>query len=127
MSELGDVGKDQKVYNPDVGAGRSKPADEVRVWVNGEQVSASAPSIAALDHGVTVGDGVFETCKVVDGVPFALTRHARRLDRSIAGLGLIHPLLVRARDEGLRPRPRDPCRTGWLERDDTAHLRPVTR
>jgi len=88
MSELGDVGKDQRFYNPDVGAGRSKPADEVRVWVNGEQVRASAPSIAALDHGVTVGDGVFETCKVVDGVPFALTRHARRLDRSIAGLGL---------------------------------------
>jgi hypothetical protein len=49
------------------------------------------------------------------------------LAASIAGLGLIHPLLVRARDEGLRPRPRDPCRTGWLERDDTAHLRPVTR
>jgi len=73
MSELGDV---------------SKPADEARVWVNGERVSASAPSIAALDHGVTVGDGVFETCKVVDGVPFALTRHARRLDRSMAGLGL---------------------------------------
>jgi branched-chain amino acid aminotransferase len=63
-------------------------ADEIRVWVNGEQVSAAAPSIAALDHGVTVGDGVFETCKVVKGVPFALTRHARRLDRSMAGLGL---------------------------------------
>jgi branched-chain amino acid aminotransferase len=58
------------------------------VWVNGERVDPAAPSIAALDHGVTVGDGVFETCKVVDGVPFALTRHARRLDRSLAGLGL---------------------------------------
>jgi branched-chain amino acid aminotransferase len=64
------------------------PADEVRVWVNGERMDPSAPSIAALDHGVTVGDGVFETCKVVDGVPFALKRHARRLDRSMAGLGL---------------------------------------
>lgn len=63
-------------------------ADEVRVWVNGERVSAGAPSIAALDHGVTVGDGVFETCKIVDGVPFALSRHAARLDRSLAGLGL---------------------------------------
>src|SRR5450631_2273983 len=83
MSELGDV---------------SKPADEARVWVNGERVSASAPSIAALDHGVTVGDGVFETCKIVDGSPFALSRHLRRLARSAQVLGLAapDPDLVRA-------------------------------
>jgi branched-chain amino acid aminotransferase len=61
---------------------------DVRVWVDGALVDAAAPAIAALDHGVTVGDGVFETCKVVDGRGFALTRHARRLDRSLAGLGL---------------------------------------
>lgn len=67
---------------------QSTQTDSVRVWVNGELVDPAAPSIAALDHGVTVGDGVFETCKVVDGVPFALRRHARRLDRSMAGLGL---------------------------------------
>ena len=60
----------------------------VRVWVNGEQVDPAAASIAALDHGVTVGDGVFETCKVVDGVAFARKRHWARLDRSLAGLGL---------------------------------------
>jgi branched-chain amino acid aminotransferase len=67
---------------------RTRQAGEIRVWVNGERVDPAAPSIAALDHGVTVGDGVFETCKVVDGMPFALARHARRLDRSMAGLGL---------------------------------------
>jgi branched-chain amino acid aminotransferase len=63
-------------------------ADQVRVWVNGEMVDDGSPSIGALDHGVTVGDAVFETCKVVDGVPFALSRHAARLDRSLAGLCL---------------------------------------
>lgn len=70
------------------GKDQSSPAGEVRVWVNGEGVDAAAPSIGALDHGVIVGDGAFETCKVLDGVPFALARHARRLDRSMAGLGL---------------------------------------
>ena len=70
------------------GTGENTQADEVRVWVNGEMVDGGTPSIGALDHGVTVGDGVFETCKVVDGVPFALSRHAARLDRSMAGLGL---------------------------------------
>jgi branched-chain amino acid aminotransferase len=63
-------------------------SDDVRVWVNGVLVEATAPAIAALDHGVTVGDGVFETCKVSGGRGFALGRHARRLDRSLAGLGL---------------------------------------
>jgi branched-chain amino acid aminotransferase len=73
------------------GNGESLGADTVRVWVNGEQVDPAAPSITALDHGVTVGDGVFETCRVVNGVPFALRRHARRLERSMAGLGLPAP------------------------------------
>jgi len=66
----------------------SGQAGEIRVWVDGERVDPRAGSIAALDHGVTVGDGVFETCRVLDGVPFALSRHAARLDRSLAGLGL---------------------------------------
>jgi branched-chain amino acid aminotransferase len=59
----------------------------VRVWVNG-QLRGSEASLSALDHGVTVGDGAFETLKIVDGRPFATSRHARRLDRSLAGLGL---------------------------------------
>jgi branched-chain amino acid aminotransferase len=95
VSEVGNLNEGKRVSEGrgvDVGRGLHVgvgiPADEVRVWVNGERVDHGAPAIAALDHGVTVGDGVFETCKVVDGVPFALKRHARRLDRSMAGLGL---------------------------------------
>ena len=65
--------------------------DGLRAWVNGALVEPGAPALAALDHGVTVGDGVFETLKVVDGVPFALTRHLRRLASSAAGLGLTPP------------------------------------
>ena len=59
----------------------------VRVWVNGH-LRGDEASLSALDHGVTVGDGAFETLKIVDGRPFAMTRHARRLDRSLGGLGL---------------------------------------
>ncbi|HEX5969109.1 MAG TPA: aminodeoxychorismate lyase, partial [Intrasporangium sp.] len=51
-------------------------------------VDPTAPSIAALDHAVTVGDGVFETAKIDRGRPFALSRHHARLERSAAGLGL---------------------------------------
>ncbi|GGL23225.1 aminotransferase class IV family protein [Phycicoccus endophyticus] len=61
---------------------------EVRVWVDGARVAPDEPALSALDHGVTVGDGVFETAKVDGGEAFALSRHLARLDRSMAGLGL---------------------------------------
>ncbi len=74
-------------------------ADQVRVWVDGRRVD-EGPALAALDHGVTVGDGVFETAKIVDSQVFARTRHHDRMDRSLAGLGL--PALDRSRvDEGI--------------------------
>jgi branched-chain amino acid aminotransferase len=61
----------------------------MRAWVNGEILpDPSGPAIAVDDHGLTVGDGVFEAIKVIDGRPFALTRHLDRLARSAAGLGL---------------------------------------
>ena len=50
-----------------------------------------APAIGVSDHGLTVGDGVFEAIKVVEGRPFALTRHLDRLARSAASLGLPQP------------------------------------
>lgn len=64
---------------------------QLRVWVDGRLVAPDEPAVRALDHGLTVGDGVFETLKVVDGEPFALTRHLRRLATSAAGLGLVPP------------------------------------
>ena len=61
------------------------------VWVDGEIGDAATARVRAVDHGITVGDGVFETCKVSDGVPFALGRHLARLARSAAALGLPTP------------------------------------
>lgn len=60
----------------------------IQVWVDGQIVDPDVPSVRALDHGVTVGDGAFETCKIVRGEAFALSRHMRRLGRTLAGLGL---------------------------------------
>jgi branched-chain amino acid aminotransferase len=64
----------------------------VRAWVNGRLLADPAePAVSVIDHGFTVGDGVFEAVKVVDGAPFALTRHLGRLTVSARGLGLPAP------------------------------------
>jgi branched-chain amino acid aminotransferase len=61
----------------------------MRAWVNGRLVpDVAAPALTVTDHGFTVGDGVFETVKVVGSEPFALSRHLRRLAGSARGLGL---------------------------------------
>lgn len=65
----------------------SAQGNDIRVWVDGRRVD-EGPALAALDHGVTVGDGVFETAKVLGSQVFALTRHHDRMDRSLRGLGL---------------------------------------
>ncbi|MFC6285845.1 aminotransferase class IV [Nocardioides sp. GCM10027113] len=64
----------------------------MRAWLNGQLLDdATAPALSVTDHGFTVGDGVFEAIKVVDGKPFALDRHLDRLARSARGLGLDVP------------------------------------
>lgn len=69
----------------------------MRAWCNGRLIEPDSPAIAVLDHGFTVGDGVFEAVKVVDNVPFALTRHLDRLRQSAHGLGLPTPDVARIR------------------------------
>src|SRR3954470_18475512 len=61
----------------------------MRAWLDGHLLeNPAAPALTVADHGLTVGDGVFEAIKVVDGLPFALDRHLERLHRSAHGLGL---------------------------------------
>ncbi|GAA1533493.1 aminotransferase class IV [Nocardioides humi] len=62
----------------------------MRVWINGRLLpDPTTPAVPVTDHGLTVGDAVFEAVKVVGGRPFALERHLDRLERSAVGLGLV--------------------------------------
>lgn len=69
-----------------------------RFWLDDRLVDAADARVSVLDHGFTVGDGVFETILVRDGAPFALTRHLARLQRSLAGLGIDGPATGRVRE-----------------------------
>ncbi|MGZ4678362.1 MAG: aminotransferase class IV [Acidimicrobiia bacterium] len=74
----------------------------MQVCVNGELGPADVLRVSPLDHGLLVGDGVFETLRVYDGVPFAWTRHLQRLERSATGLGLELPSIAMLRDQADR-------------------------
>ena len=66
-------------------------------WIDGVLRREDQATVSIFDHGLTVGDGVFETLKAVAGEPFALTRHLDRLTASARGLGLAEPDLERVR------------------------------
>lgn len=69
-----------------------------RIWVNGTlHTGPETATICAIDHGVVVGDGVFEAFKAVDGQAFTPTRHLARLARSAAKIGLPAPDLDQVR------------------------------
>jgi branched-chain amino acid aminotransferase len=65
----------------------------VKHWIstpNGGGI-VSLPLISALDHGFTVGDGIFETLKTEFGKPILLKRHLVRLENSASMLEMEIP------------------------------------
>ncbi|MEV0643450.1 aminodeoxychorismate lyase [Streptomyces sp. NPDC050619] len=69
----------------------------MKLWFDGGLQDSEAARVSVFDHGLTVGDGIFETVKAIDGKLFALTRHLDRLTRSARGLGLPDPDLDEVR------------------------------
>ncbi|MEU8383893.1 aminotransferase class IV [Streptosporangium sp. NPDC048865] len=63
----------------------------VPIWLNGALISPDQAVVSVFDHGLMVGDGVFETIKCVDGATFALTRHLDRLTLSARRMDLPDP------------------------------------
>jgi branched-chain amino acid aminotransferase len=65
---------------------------QLRIWLNGRLFDdPHQATVAGTDHGLVVGDGVFETLKVTERGAFAVRRHLNRLNRSASALGLPEP------------------------------------
>jgi branched-chain amino acid aminotransferase len=63
-----------------------------KIWLGGViYADPKEATIAGTDHGLLVGDGVFETLKVSEHGAFAVRRHLNRLTRSAAALHLPAP------------------------------------
>jgi D-amino acid aminotransferase len=61
------------------------------VWQDGRIVAAHAARVSVFERGFLYGDGVFETVRVYDGVPFLWPRHEQRLRASLAALSIPRP------------------------------------
>ena len=61
------------------------------VWIDGRLTGPDEASLAVDDHGITTGDGAFETLLAVNNprrTAFAIGRHLTRLHRSCDVLGI---------------------------------------
>ncbi|MFF9913048.1 aminotransferase class IV [Streptomyces sp. NPDC013457] len=97
----------------------------MKIWVNGGLRDAEEARVSVLDHGLTVGDGVFETVKAVRGETFALTLHLERLTRSARGLGLPDPDLDEVRRACSAVLEANPMELGRLRITYTGGLSPL--
>jgi branched-chain amino acid aminotransferase len=97
----------------------------VKIWLNGGLRDVDSALVSVLDHGLTVGDGVFETLKTTGGTAFAATRHLDRLARSACGLGLPEPDLDEVRRACAAVLEADPVPLGRLRVTYTGGLSPL--
>lgn len=65
----------------------------MKIWLNGVLSDEGAACISPFDHGLLVGDGVFETLRCYGGTPFALREHLERLATGAGVLGISVPEL----------------------------------
>ncbi|MFG3348895.1 aminotransferase class IV [Streptomyces sp. NPDC048018] len=97
----------------------------MKLWVNGGLYDARSAQVSVLDHGLTVGDGIFETVKAERGETFALTLHLERLTRSARGLGLPDPDLDEVRRACAAVLDANPMELGRLRITYTGGLSPL--
>jgi branched-subunit amino acid aminotransferase/4-amino-4-deoxychorismate lyase len=62
------------------------------VYLNGAVLPAEKARISPFDRGLLLGDGLFETLRVYDGVPFLWPEHFRRLAEGCRRTGMRMPL-----------------------------------
>jgi branched-chain amino acid aminotransferase len=67
------------------------PAMSAVVYVNGRITDAATASVPVFDHGFLYGEGVYETLRTYERLPFLFERHMERLRRSAALMALDVP------------------------------------
>ncbi|KUL35213.1 4-amino-4-deoxychorismate lyase [Streptomyces sp. NRRL F-4489] len=97
----------------------------MKIWLDGALRDTEDARVSVFDHGLTVGDGVFETVKADRGRAFALTRHLERLATSARGLGLPEPDLDEVRRGCAAVLDANPMELGRLRITYTGGVSPL--
>lgn len=61
-------------------------------FLNGEFIDISQANISVLDRGFLFGDSVYEVIPVCDGIPFGMTEHLDRLEKSLDHVKMPSPM-----------------------------------
>jgi len=67
-------------------------SDELFAYLNGEFLPRDKARVPITDRGLLFGDSVYEVVPAYGGIPFRVTHHLERLDRSLAAIGMHNPL-----------------------------------
>ena len=67
-------------------------SDELLAYLNGEYLPRDRACLPITDRGLLFGDSVYEVVPAYGGIPFRVTHHLERLDRSLAAIGMHNPL-----------------------------------
>jgi D-alanine transaminase len=61
-------------------------------YLNGDFVPMDEARLPVTDRGLLFGDSVYEVIPAYGAIPFRVPHHLRRLDRSLAAIGMHNPL-----------------------------------
>jgi D-alanine transaminase len=61
------------------------------IFLNGDWMPIEQAKVSVLDRGFIYGDGVYEYVPVINGKPYRLEGHLKRLDFSCTEIGLTNP------------------------------------
>ena len=66
--------------------------DSLLAYLNGDYLPRKQACLPVMDRGVLFGDSVYEVVPAYGGIPFRVTHHLDRLDRSLAAIRMHPPL-----------------------------------
>jgi D-alanine transaminase len=66
--------------------------DTLLAYLNGDYLPRNQACLPLMDRGLLFGDSVYEVVPAYGGIPFRVTHHLDRLDRSLAAIRMHNPL-----------------------------------
>jgi branched-chain amino acid aminotransferase len=92
---------------------------DATVNVNGRVTDGQHAVVSVFDHGFLYGEGIYETLRTYNGVPFLFDRHMRRLRKSAGMMALPVPLT----DADIKSRCDETMKVGGYGSGREAYIR----